>query len=95
MVSLNELGAAAMAIVVASFMIGIGASVLLSLNNTQTSTGAVGGAGTAATTVISNGIAAMTTFGTWIPIIAVVVAAVVVIGLLVTYLGGGLGRRGM
>lgn len=65
MTSLNELGAAAMAIVVASFMIGIGASVLLSLNNTQTSTGAAGGAGTASTTIITSGITAMTTFGTW------------------------------
>ena len=35
-----------------------------------------------------SGITSQNTFATWLPIIAVVIAAVVVIGLLVTQLGG-------
>jgi hypothetical protein len=38
------------------------------------------------------GTIAMQTLGTWLPIIAIVVAAVIVISLLVTYLGGLGGR---
>lgn len=90
MTTINDLGMAAMALVVAAFMIGIGASVLVSLNTTQAG---ASGAPNAATDIITSGVEGMTTFGTWIPIVAVVVAAVVVIGLLVSYLGAP-GRGG-
>ena len=81
MVSLNQLGASAIALVIAAFMIAIGATVLTSLQSTQTTN-------SIAYNVSGQGLTSMSTFGTWLPIIAVVVAAVVVIGLLVVYLGG-------
>jgi len=88
MVSLNELGAAAIALVIAAFMISIGATVLTSLQGTQTTN-------SIAYNVSGQGITSMNTLGTWLPIIAIVVAAVIVIGLLVVYLGGLAGRGSM
>lgn len=85
MVSINELGAAAIALVIAAFLISIGATVIDELQDTQTTN-------TIAYNVSTQGLEAMESFGNWLPIIAIVVAAVVVIGLLVVYLGGLGGR---
>ena len=78
---LGGIGQAAIALVVAAFLIGIGATVLSSLQGTQT-------ANSVAYNVTGQGMTSMSTFGSWLPIIAVVASAVVVIGLLVVYLGG-------
>jgi hypothetical protein len=140
MVSLHELGAAALVIVVASVMVGIGAvlmtsqgqsmcsadgytwfkgvgnqtnaSALMAVNPLDSSwSGCCEASNTSYPTtqggycrvwhtssqplnITYQGTTAMNTLGTWLPIIAVVVAAVIVIGLLIQYLGGGLrGRR--
>lgn len=85
MVSINQLGAAAIALVIAAFLVSIGATVLNELQGTQTSN-------SIAYNVSGKGLTSMSTLGNWLPIIAIVVAAVVVIGLLVVYLGGLGGR---
>jgi len=136
MVSINELGAAAVALVVAAVAISIGATLQsdMAQNNlcvgswvdtvgnttarnptprvnpidnswigcctTFNSTGQVAGqgycqtwyTGSIALNATYKGITANQTLGNWLPIVAIVVAAVVVIGLLVVYLGGLGGR---
>jgi len=140
MVTLNELGAAALTLVVAAIAIGIGATIqtdlaesnqcvgtwfdanptgnttnasalmrvnpiddswsgcCTTLNTSYPQAAATGGycqvwyTSSIALNATYKGIEANETLGSWLPIIAIVVAAVVVIGLLVVYLGGLGGR---
>ena len=77
----RELGALALVIVVASIIISMGATILgqLKLQQTDSSLEA---------NVTNQGLAGMVTFGNWIPLIALVIAASIVIGVIVKYLGG-------
>lgn len=81
MVSVQQLSYFAILLVIATVIISIGAYTLSSIQTTQT-------ANSIAYNVTGQGLTAMNNFGVWLPIIAVVIAAVVVIGLLVVYLGG-------
>jgi len=139
--NLQELGSAALVLVVAAIVISVGATLNTSLASTSNCVGTwfTGSGNTSNASLVTNpmrinpldntwsgccttlntsyplggdntgycrvwytqsvalnttyhGINSMNTLGTWLPIIAIVVAAVIVISLLVTYLGGLGGR---
>lgn len=89
--------------VVIAIIIGIGGTILQNVENQQCKTG-VAGTGTTgvnpatgqcyanASTIASNstdqGLTGINTFGTWLPTIAVILAASVVIGIIVHYFAG-------
>lgn len=81
--SLQQLPAAALIIVVASITIGIGAWLLGEIRDAATFT--------EVNTTLNAGIDAMGNLGTWLPIIAIVVAAAIIIGLIVAGFGRGRG----
>lgn len=78
------LGGLALAIVVAAIVISMGSEILSQLQDTQT-------ANTTAYNVTGKGLEGMSTFGNWIPLIALIVVASIVIGVIVTYLGRSAG----
>ncbi len=84
---LNAAPAAVIILVVIAVVIGVGATVLDKVQETQTS-------GTAAFNATTDGLSGLTTFSSFQPTMAVIVVAVIIIGLL---LGGfalaGRGRR--
>jgi len=73
---LRDLLPIALIFVVATIAISIGADVIQNIKDTQT-------ANTAAANVSAFGLAAMAELGSWMPTIALVVAAAIVIGVLV------------
>lgn len=93
--TLNQFGGLALGFVLVAIIIAIGGTVLTQTQRTQCSGGVSGyndtifGCAVASTTIASNatgqaltGIASM---GAWLPTIAVIVAAAVVIGVIVRY----------
>ena len=83
-VTVQNLGALALAVVVVAIIVSMGGEILSQLQETQTS-------GTYAYNVTGKGLEGMETFGNWIPLIALIVVAAVVIGIIVRYLGGAAG----
>ena len=76
--SVSSIGPLAMTLVVAAIIMAFGGKILADIQADQT-------ANSIAYNVTGKGLTAMTTFGNWIPTIATIVAAVVVIGLLLVY----------
>ena len=66
-------------LVVIAIVLGIGASILTTVQNGQT-------AGTVAYNASGNGLTGINTFSGWVPTIAIVLAASLVIGLVMAYL---------
>ncbi len=84
MTDVRQLGALALVLVVASFIIAVGGEMLTQLQDQQTE-------GTAAYNASEAGIEGITTFSTWIPLIALVIVLSIVIGVIVRYMGGASG----
>ena len=76
----RELGAMGLVVVVAAIILSLGASILVSLQNQQTSN-------SLAYNITGKGLTGLGTFGDWIPLIALVVVASIVIGVIVNYMG--------
>jgi hypothetical protein len=76
--SLNEFGGLALAFVLVAIIISIGGTILTQTRSTQT-TNAVDYNAT------TQGLTGITTMSQWLPTIAVIVAAAVVIGVIVRY----------
>lgn len=74
---LNQLSSMVLVFVVAAVIIGIGGTVLTSVQGTQTANGI-------AYNATGEGLSGITTFGEWLPTIAVIVAAAIVIGIIVS-----------
>lgn len=92
--TLNEFGGLALAFVLVAIVIAIGSTVLIGVQKNQCTTGAVWNAtindcNLAETTLASNitksALSGSDTMGDWLPTIAVIVAAAVVIGVIVKY----------
>jgi type II secretory pathway component PulF len=77
--SLMDTAPAVIMLVVLSIVLGIGASILSTVQSTQT-------ANTAAYNASGFGLTGVSTFSGWIPTISIVLAASVVIGLVMAYL---------
>ncbi len=80
-ITLGQFGSLALAFVVAAIVISLGAEILAQVLSTQT-------AATYEYNVTTQGLVGAETFGDWLPTIAVVVAAAVVIGVIVNYFRG-------
>lgn len=80
-ITLGQFGSLALAFVVAAIVISLGAEILSQVRSTQTAT-------TYEYNVTTEGLEGAETFGEWLPTIAVVVAAAVVIGVIVNYFRG-------
>lgn len=77
--SLSDMPTLAIVFVVLSLTVGIGAGILSGIQTTQLT---AAGATTVASNVSAQGLTGLTTFGTWLPTIALVLCASVVIGIL-------------
>ena len=75
-VSLNEMSAYALAFAVVAVVLGVGATILSQIQTTQTEN-------TVAYNATGYGITGVSTLADWLPIIAVIVAAAIVIGIIV------------
>ena len=67
--------------VVVAIALSFGATILTNLSATQS-------AGSVAANSTTNGLLSLQTFTSWLPSLALVIVAAIVIGILVTYLGG-------
>ena len=76
--AVNEMSAIVLAFVVVAIIIGIGGTTLTSVQSTQT-------ANSYAYNATTQGLSGIKTFGDWLPTIAVISAAAVVIGLIYLY----------
>lgn len=81
MVDLRDLGALALILVIGAFIISIGAEMLGELQSGQT-------ADSVPYNVTNEALEGMTTFGEWLPLIALVIVLSLVIGILIKQLGG-------
>ena len=75
--SINSLGTVAIILVVAAIIISMGGTILDEIQDTQT-------ADDADYNTTGSGLVAMTTLGGWLPTIAIIVAAAIIIGVVVT-----------
>ena len=82
---IRQLGTMALIVVVASIIIGMGSSILSELRDQQETSY---GASSLPYNVSTQGLTGLTTFANWIPLIALVIVAAIVIGVIVKYLGG-------
>lgn len=73
---MNEMSSYALAFCIVAVILGVGATVLTQVQTTQTS-------GTTAYNATGYGITGISTLSQWLPIIAVIVAAAIVIGIIV------------
>jgi len=76
--SMGQFSAIALGFVVVAIVISMGGEILTELRDTQT-------ANSYAYNITGQGLEGAETFGDWLPTIAVVIAAAVVIGVIVTY----------
>ena len=74
---LDSLGTVAIILVVAAIVIAMGGTILKDIQDTQTS-------GDADYNATGKGLTSMTTLAKWLPTIAIVVAAAIIIGVVVT-----------
>lgn len=73
---MNQMTGIVLAFAMVAIVVGIGGTVLAGVQSTQTS-------GTIPYNATTSGLSGITTFGNWLPTIAVVLAAAVVIGIIV------------
>jgi len=78
-----DLAPLAIAFVILTIVVGVGALILSEMNETVTVA--------KASYVLDKGLDAMTTFGDWFGILVIIVVAAVIIGLVITYFRGRLG----
>jgi len=76
--TLGQLAAVGVTFVVIAIVLGMGAKVLDKVDDTMTS-------GTVAYSSVQNGTAGIGELASWLPTIAIIVAAAVIIGIVVTY----------
>lgn len=76
--SLNEFGGLALSFVLVAIIVSIGATILTQTRSTQS-------ANAYDYNITTSGLSGMDTMGDWLPTIAVIVAAAVVIGVIVHY----------
>jgi len=81
--TVQSIGPLAIALVVGAIVISMGGEILSNLQGEQT-------ANSVAYNVTGKGLSAMTQFGNWLPTIALIIAAAVIIGILVVYLSRGI-----
>lgn len=79
--SVSQMGGLALAFVIVAIVIGIGATILTQVRGTQTVNSIPYNAST-------SGLTGMDTMSDWLPTIAVIIAAAVVIGVIVRYFQG-------
>lgn len=79
MFGLDSLGSVAIILVVAAIVIAMGGTILKDIQ-----TGLDDGTNSSAYNTTSYGLASMTTFAKWLPTIAIVVAAAIIISVVVT-----------
>jgi hypothetical protein len=79
--SMQDMSAYVLALVVVAVILGVGATILTQVQTTQTS-------GTTAYNATGYGLTGTGTLSQWLPIIAVIVAAAVVIGVIVSAFRG-------
>jgi len=82
--TINSLVPIAVAFVVIAFTVSMGSEILQSLYNDQT-------ADSYAYNATGEGLESLETMGSWLPTLALVVIAAIIIGVLVTYLARGAG----
>ena len=80
--TISDLGTIAIALVVAAIILGMGGTILDEIQDTQTS-------GTAAYNASDYGLQGMNTLSQFIPTIAIVAVAAVVIGIILVFFGRG------
>jgi len=80
-ISLQDMSAYALAFAVVAIVLGVGATILTQVQSTQTS-------GTTAYNATGYGLTGTSTMSQWLPIIAVIIAAAIVIGIIVTAFRG-------
>ena len=78
--TISDLGTIAIALVVAAVILGMGATILQKIKDTQS-------AGTAAANASSFGLTGMNTLAEFIPTIAIVAVAAIVIGIILVFFG--------
>ena len=76
--TLSQFGGLALAFVVVSIILSMGGEILTQISDTQTAL-------SAGKNITAKGLEGVIVFGDWLPTIAVVVAAAVVIGIIVHY----------
>jgi hypothetical protein len=102
--SLNEFGGLALAFVIVAIIISITGTILTQTQSTQCTGGTVGynstthacgtdiglyNTSTVASNATAQGLSGITTMSQWLPTIAVIVAAAVVVGVIVNYFRAG------
>jgi len=78
MISLNQMATMAISFVILAIIIGIGGTVLDEVQDTQSTNGI-------AYNATESGLEGIETFGDWLPTIAVIIAAALVIGIITSY----------
>lgn len=81
----QQLGSMALVIVVAAMVIGLGASILSSFRTQQQTDY---GQYSLPYNISTQGLTGLSTFANWIPLVALVIVAAIVIGVIVRYMGG-------
>ena len=76
-ISINELGGLALAFAVVAITLGLGATILTQVQAQQTSN-------SIAYNASGYGLTGTNTMASWLPVIAVIIAAAIVIGIIVT-----------
>ena len=79
--SVSQMGGLALAFVIVAVVVGIGATILTQVRTTQTTNSIAYNAST-------SGLTGLDTMSDWLPTIAVIIAAAVVIGVIVRYFQG-------
>ncbi len=82
--TISDLGTIAISLVVASVIIGLGATILAKVQDLSTGNATTG---TTSFNVSRSGIEGMTTMAEFIPTIAIVAVAAIVIGIIVVFFG--------
>jgi len=82
---ISEMAPVAIGFVVIAFVISMGSEIVQDLYDDQTND-------SYAKNASGEGLESLSELGSWLPTLALVVVAAIIIGVLVTYLGGG-GRR--
>jgi len=76
--TMAEFGGIALAFVTVAIILAMGGEVLSQVQSSQT-------ANSTSYNITGKGLTGMTTFGDWLPTIAIVIAAAVIIGIIVAY----------
>lgn len=79
-ISLGALSGVAITFVVVAIVIGMGAMILQSMNTATT--------GDIAKNATQFGLSSLSTISSWMPLIAIVIAAAVILGVVLSFIGG-------